>query len=960
MRSHTRVILWLASLFLPWTLHAQWNSFIINFKKDVFGRGSQTWQIQPYDENHLFAGNKNGVLQYDGDSWELYPLHNASDVRSVYLSERKKRVYAGGESEFGYLEADPTGKLVYTPLSDTFNAQFQLFGGYWGVYEVDNLIYYVSDRHVVKQIEDSFTAIESEFKIDCSAVVNGVLHVGTVNGIWMLVGNTWFPAPQNELFHNKTIRAIQPYRDGYLAATAFDGLFYCDQQGIRPFITGAESFMNRCEIFSLAVRGELIAVGTIHKGLALIDMASHRIHYYNDQNGLQNNTVLSVCFDRRGDLWLGLDNGIDYISLHNSLTNLYTNPYSKGAGYVALIDKERLYLGTNRGLFLTHWPVRMGEDVVEPQLIPELSGQVWGLTQVGEDIFCLHDKGLYRVRGQQAEAIAGLRGGLVCYPFESDASKCWVGTYDGLFLLEKRNGHWSVVRHISGITNWMKNVLFEDSRLLWLWNTDESMVRIELDKPLDAPDNSMRFDETNGFGSVKGLRAHQVFGEPRFSSYSGVYRYNTEVRRMERDTLLSDCLLPGKEYTQMVTVGRTLYALSADMIQVIRWDETNRIADYRSFPFDPTQIDFIRAYEALIPVNDSLAIIPNEFGFAMLNTSLAASSQQKELFIKNVFLSYPRDSLIYTDNIAERLLQPQISYGLNALRFEYGIRSFGQSWPVDYRYRLLPDTLWSEPTSASVKEYGNLREGSYTFEVAARFPDGDWVNQEYFFEILPPWYRSIYAMIVYFGMSFLLVFLLYRWEDRRIARKRKAALAEKEKEMVRKEQEYTEERLRKEQEIVELQKEKLEQELSHKSQEMANLMINFTRKNEMLMDIKQELSRITTEMKGDHFVKSKRMLLSLNNSIDSNIASDDALKRFEEQFDLVHNNYMRRVREKHTDLTPSEIKMCAYVKMGLSSKEMAPLLNISLRGVETLRYRLRKKMNIEREASLTDYLNTFN
>ena len=98
------------------------------------------------------------------------------------------------------------------------------------------------------------------------------------------------------------------------------------------------------------------------------------------------------------------------------------------------------------------------------------------------------------------------------------------------------------------------------------------------------------------------------------------------------------------------------------------------------------------------------------------------------------------------------------------------------------------------------------------------------------------------------------------------------------------------------------------------------------------------------------------MLLLVSNKIDSNIQSDEVLKRIEEQFDLVHNNFMKRLGEKHPDLSFNERMMCAYLKMNLSSKEIAPLLGISVRGVETIRYRLRKKFELDREDGLIDYL----
>ena len=198
--------------------------------------------------------------------------------------------------------------------------------------------------------------------------------------------------------------------------------------------------------------------------------------------------------------------------------------------------------------------------------------------------------------------------------------------------------------------------------------------------------------------------------------------------------------------------------------------------------------------------------------------------------------------------------------------------------------------------------------------------------------------------------------MLYQWDEWRIQRKKQQEVAKKEKEMWQKEQEFIKATARQENEIISLKNEKLEYELQHKSQEMANLMINFVRKNEILADIKEELFKIMAEIKGDTDVKAKRMLVTLNNSIDSNMQSDDLLKRFEEQFDLVHNNFMKKLSEKHPDLTVNERKMCAFLKMNLSSKEIAPLLNLSVRGVETLRYRLRKKIGLEREENLLEYL----
>lgn len=198
---------------------------------------------------------------------------------------------------------------------------------------------------------------------------------------------------------------------------------------------------------------------------------------------------------------------------------------------------------------------------------------------------------------------------------------------------------------------------------------------------------------------------------------------------------------------------------------------------------------------------------------------------------------------------------------------------------------------------------------------------------------------------------------VYQWDDVRVKRKKLQAVVEKDKKIKDMAKEYEEEKSRQEKQIMELEKERLEFDLKHKSQEMANLMINFVRKNEMLTEIKSEILKVASALKGEGGREGKQQLLVLNNKIDANIQSDEVLKRIEDQFDLIHNNFMKRLHAKHPDLSNNERMMCAYIKMNLSTKEIAPLLNISVRGVETIRYRLRKKFGLEREESLLDYLN---
>lgn len=171
---------------------AGWNSFIVNFDKSVYGKGTQTWQIAPYDDKWVYFANKNGMVQFDGNVWNVFPLNNASDVRSVLASATQKRIYVGGINEFGYYEPDADGSLAYHCMSDTLESSVRFLGNVWGIHETDNILYFQGDGCVVKYLNGKYTAIEMNAKIDCSNMVNGILYIGTDRGVWLLVGNTFF------------------------------------------------------------------------------------------------------------------------------------------------------------------------------------------------------------------------------------------------------------------------------------------------------------------------------------------------------------------------------------------------------------------------------------------------------------------------------------------------------------------------------------------------------------------------------------------------------------------------------------------------------------------------------------------------------------------------------------------------------------------------------------------------
>ena len=143
-----------------------------------------------------------------------------------------------------------------------------------------------------------------------------------------------------------------------------------------------------------------------------------------------------------------------------------------------------------------------------------------------------------------------------------------------------------------------------------------------------------------------------------------------------------------------------------------------------------------------------------------------------------------------------------------------------------------------------------------------------------------------------------------------------------------------------------MKNEKLRSEIDGKNRELAVATMSMIKKNKLLGSIKEQLTKID----------SSDSIKSVIRTIDKNISNDDDWKFFEEAFNNADKDFLKKIKDLHPELTSNDLRLCAYLRLNLSSKEIAPLLNISVRSVEVKRYRLRKKMKLDHESSLTAYI----
>ncbi len=283
------------------------------------------------------------------------------------------------------------------------------------------------------------------------------------------------------------------------------------------------------------------------------------------------------------------------------------------------------------------------------------------------------------------------------------------------------------------------------------------------------------------------------------------------------------------------------------------------------------------------------------------------------------------------------------NYAENNLTFSFTVPEFSKYVNAEFQYKLegMQDE-WSEWSVRPVANFKNLPAGDYIFKVRAKTGNSISANiAEYSFTILKPWYRTNLAVIIYLIFALIGAYLINKAYKNYYHRQKEKLIEENNRLLEIKE-------LENEQQLMKIKNDQLLQDFESKNRELAVSTMNLIKKNELLSMIKDDLKKSSET--------GERSIKSVITTINKNINEDDTWDMFKEAFNNADKDFLKKVKNAHPSLTPNDLRLCAYLRLNLSSKEIAPLLNISVRSVEIKRYRLRKKMDLQHELGLVEYI----
>lgn len=937
---------------------------IINYTKSNYNAGTQNRCIAQDKNGIMYFANYDGLLTFDGTFWKTYPLPNKTVIRSLALGEDNK-IYVGSQSDFGYFTPNKNGDLNYISLKNLIPDKSKVFTEVWETISYENDIFFRTRSTIYRFSNNAISVYPTLSEWQFLGKSNHQLIAQDAqSGLVEFKFGLWQPLVQKNSFPKGfLVTTIFEFgKDTTFITTINSGFFLLTGNKILKFeLKNKALFKSQRILTAIPISKDRFAVGTNLEGCYVINKEGDIIQNLSRKDGLQINNILYLFVDSHKNLWLGLDNGIDFIGINNSIKHIYPEKLNEGEGYTSIIFKNMLYVGTSNGLYKV--PISNEKDYSfiygNFKAVPNTIGSAFSLAEVNGKLLLGHHDGAFEINNGIVKVINDKTAYWTFLPFYTIMPSALIiaGTSIGLDFLKFEQNKFVSKGNLLNFNEFSQFVSIDDNNSIWVAHPYRGVYKIEISDINNI--TPINYSDKKGLPSSFNNHLFKIKNRIVVATEKGLYEYNVSSDKFE----LSQYFLNIFKY-------KNIRHLKEDLNGNIWFIENKNLGviDYSSLKpeiiyFPELNGKMVSGFEHIYPYNLANVFVGAEKGFYHINYENYKRLNNYKIQVKltSVRAYGQSDSLLfggYFGEVNESLLQnklavPKIENDWNSLHFEFSSPLYEYHNSIEYRYLLKGyDDKWSDWTNKTSKDYTSLSAGNYIFEVMAKNNFGNESEiASYSIKVMPPWYKTFYAYIFYILFFIAFNYIFYR-KLKKIFLKQKQKHEEQQKHL---HYIYELELEKSEKVIVSLKNEKLQAELKNKNTELASVAMHLVQKGDLLSKVKDELIKSKKTTGGEQVDDFKNLLRALKDE-DKN---DEDWHQFATHFDAVHVNFLKLIKRRYANLTPNELKLCAYLYMNLCSKEIAQQMKISVRGVEISRYRLRKKLQLPTETNLVEFLIEF-
>lgn len=855
----------------------------------------QVWDVtsEGGDGYETFFATGAGLAVYDGTRWDLYSDEGSRILRALCYDSEKGRLLSAGVNGFGYWQRDGLGGYRYTSMY--YNGDFRSSSEeFWRVAISGGHYWFQSRRRILETDREGKLLRE----LPASDNIHFMYSVG--GGIWYQDGDRLLNIVEDgQVLVAKVsdrIMNIVQMSSGIVVAFEYGGLNLLTAGGkLDPLDSHTNEVLSSARITGCSrIDSERMAVTTTRAACFVVG-ADGRIQPFRMETPNSSAfTALCAGPDSRGNLWLGLDSGVAHVEI-NSPDRYFTNPGLGQVHAVLGMQDGTMLIGSGKGLFC------YDGKTLSPK---GLTGPVWSIRRIDGKVYVSHDRGLYLFREDGSlERLPGRSGSYAVVPGIRE-DRYIHSTYAGMEILELSEGMVRKSLEIEGFRGYARHFALDSRGHIWIPTPGDGFVRLTLSEDMTELEDTKSFTLTSNHDAA--AFSFEAEGELLLVCDDKVW------------SISADSLILNNRYTEMLSLcGEGVRALRerSDKLWFISSAGPGNItlqdgpARTRYTSASGTIGD--RITPEIFSVGNNL-VIGYRNGVAFTGEGGGVQLPLRIRRLSAVGADRTKRFPVPTDRIS-------VPNNMNTLRI------YPEGVPADgmLQYSLsTADKEWKNIKVDDYLEFASLTAGKHIIRL--RIPGAQGPELTVSVKVGRPWYVSPMMLIVYLLLVLILVSVAAQFV-----------------------------RMRERQKIIALEKNALQADLRSKEKELANTTLQSSRRNALLNELKADASEISGS--GD-LPSAKAVSVRLIRKINGVLEDDSTWKQSEDYFNTIYDGLLDRLLEKYPSLTKTDMKLCVYLKLNLTTKEIAELMSISPRSVEVSRYRLRKKLGVPPDATIASVL----
>ncbi len=907
----------LSYIFCPLIVEAQVATHITNFNHKAYIGGVQNWGTAISPEQVLYVGNNNGLLRYNGNDWSLFEPGERATIRAVHVVEN--RIYTAGDNNIGYWEQNSNGKITYTSLLPQVNQMGITGDTFWSIGSLGKNIYFQAFGNIVIYDGQKMDYLVKQDFYSLLFQTDGKLFTQKFgNSLQQISGNKLIPFCNDPLFIKEEVKFIyQLTANRYLVGFSNGELYTLENNVLKLFykLVNENSIPVRIDCGKIW-KDEMLAVGTIGDGLYLIRLNDLKQTHINSPQ-LQDLNIHSLCFVDENFLWLSLDNGISSVILDPKMY-LWKSYTEIGTFFDAAYFNGRTYIASNQGMY----SYEEGGRKIQTSIFP------LQFCNLKNELLCGTTSTLYKMTAQQPsfQKFCDVNG---VEQFEYIADKgneyIFLRAYSGISLLHYKDNTWKYLSMLVGTVNY-RYIMPENLYTVWALHPEKGIFRLRINDKLDQIIGSDNFTEIDEFSNYSNINIIKIEGRVLFATPKGIYLFDVTEKKFKRQENLSNQIM----YLDKLQSIRPAYGNNvwvAANNELFLYHITDLSAELvMNLPFVHNEFTLYDKHLNLRSVNDSIAFVSTCEGTVIIDNGKISrnKSQKHSLRVETFYYTNKNNGITYLD-----FHQPNIDLPNTATNITIKVTTGLLEYPASISYRL-PGVSeeWSEWQTSGIIHFTNLPSGTYKLEIR----DSDRNAMTISLLVAPPIYKRTWMILIYILVLVIITIILA------------TVFSERKRKILQRK--YTEEL--KKQEFEQLQEKVVSQE-----NELKNRMRFLSHKQELLDTISSEIETQKKEL-GDRY--PNKLYLRLMNIIQEGKTEKDKFLSFENYFVEVHHDFMLRMKKTHPSLSASELKFCCLLRANLSTKEISVIMGIAIRSVELRKHRLKQRLGLGSEDSLTSYI----